>query len=332
MKAKNQARIFSSTKTALQDAVPLRTPYSVHIDVCSVCNFRCSFCFQSNQAALKEKGIKLGLMDVTLFKKIVDDLTEFEDKIRKIKIGNHGEPTLHSNLPEMIAYASSANVAEEIEMFTHGSKLNPELNLAIVEAGLTRINISVEGLTEEDYQKTAGAKIDIKEFVENIRHLYENRQQLRIYVKIVDVDMSEQDKQLFYDRFGDICDEIFIENVVPQWPESNMFDVETTGMYGQKVRGYKHVCPFPFMYLHFNLDGTTSGCTLDWSREVLIGDVSKESAREIWYGGRLRALQIKLLEKRRKEINICDTCMAPMVCTVDDLDDDRERLLELIRV
>ena len=81
MKAKNQARIFSSTKTALQDAVPLRTPYSVHIDVCSVCNFRCSFCFQSNQAALKEKGVKLGLMDVTLFKKIVDDLTDFEDKI-----------------------------------------------------------------------------------------------------------------------------------------------------------------------------------------------------------------------------------------------------------
>ena len=135
----------------------------------------------------------------------------------------------------------------------------------------------------------------------------------------------------FFEIFGDICDEIFIENVVPQWAEINKFDVDTTGMYGQKVNRYKEVCPFPFMYLHFNFDGTTSPCTLDWAKEVIIGDVSKNSALEIWQGEGLKNLQIKMLEKKRDEIKFCNKCLAPVVCCLEDLDDHTEMLLRKIR-
>lgn len=330
--AKIQPRIASSTKGTLQNVVPLATPYSAHIDICSICNFRCTFCFQSDKKALKEKGIKLGLMEMKLFKKIVDDLGEFKDKLRKIKIGNLGEPTLHPQLVEMISYINSKNIADVIEVFTHGAQLNPKLNLALVEAGLKRINISVEGINAEAYKKVAGVNIDMDEFVGNIKHLYDNRKQLAMYVKIVDVGMSEDDKQNFYNMFGNICDEIFIENVVPQWPITNKFAIDMTGMYGQKINKYKYVCPFPFMYLHFNFDGSVSGCTLDWSKEVLIGDVTKQSAVEIWNGDQLKKLQIKMLEKKRDQISVCDKCLAPMVCCMDDLDDEAEKILNKIKV
>ena len=42
-------RIYSAKKQKLEGVVPLSTPYSVHIDVCSVCNFKCSFCFQADE-------------------------------------------------------------------------------------------------------------------------------------------------------------------------------------------------------------------------------------------------------------------------------------------
>jgi radical SAM protein with 4Fe4S-binding SPASM domain len=118
---------------------------------------------------------------------------------------------------------------------------------------------------------------------------------------------------------------------VPQWNEINKFDVDTTGMYGQKVDRYKEVCPFPFMYLHFNFDGTTSPCTLDWGKQVLIGDVSKESALEIWQGKRLKDLQIRLLKKERDNIPFCDKCLAPVVCCLENLDDHTEMLLGKIK-
>ncbi|MFZ2655122.1 MAG: radical SAM protein [Victivallales bacterium] len=331
MKAKIQARIFSSDKTKLETVIPLRTPYSVHIDVCSLCNFKCKFCFQADEDAISKKGLKRGFMDLSLFKKIADDLACFKDKLKKVKIGLHGEPTLHQELPEMIRYLKSTDVTEVIELFTNGSLLNPKLNKELIIAGLTRINISVEALSCDKYKEITGVKIDMDQFVRNIKDLYDNRGSCRLYIKIVDVEMSKDDKDKFYSLFGDICDEIFIENVVPQWAETNKFELKTTGMYGQKINKYKHACPFLFMYLHFNYDGTASGCTLDWGKEVLIGDISKESALEIWNGKRLRELQIAHLEKKRDKIPFCAKCLAPMVCCLEDLDAHADMLLKKIK-
>ena len=85
-------RIHHQKKQKLENAVPLKTPFSVHIDVCSLCNFKCSFCFQADVLGKKEKGFPHGMMKIDLFKKTVDDLKSFPEKIKKIKIGNHGEP------------------------------------------------------------------------------------------------------------------------------------------------------------------------------------------------------------------------------------------------
>ncbi|HNW45053.1 MAG TPA: radical SAM protein [Elusimicrobiales bacterium] len=331
MKAKKQARMYSSEKTKLESVVPLATPFSVHIDICSVCNLKCNFCFQADTAAIKQKGLHRGYMDFQLFKKIIDDSAEFKDKFRKVKIGLHGEPTLHPDLPRMISYLKSKNVTEVIEMFTNGTLLNSELNRKLIEAGLDRINISVEALTPEKYREITGVAIDTKKFVGNLKDLYENRKDCKIYVKIVDACLSPEDKEKFYATFGDICDEIFIENVVPQWADANKFGLGDTGMYGQKIEKYKHACPFLFMYLHFNHDGTASGCTLDWAREVLIGDVTKETVMQIWRGKKLKDLQIANLERKRGEIPFCAQCLAPMVCCDENLDPYAGELLKKIK-
>lgn len=330
MKAKIQARVYSAPKTRLQDVVPLETPFSVHVDICSFCNFKCKFCFQSDEEAIRKKGLQLGMMDFELFAKLVDDLTAFPQKHKKVKIGLHGEPTLHPDLPKMIAYLHAREVTEIIEVFTNGSLLNPQLNRSMIEAGLSRINISVEAMDRRRYKEITGVPVDMERFVANIRNLYDVRGECKIYIKIVDDDLSEAEKELFYETYGNICDEIFIENVVPQWAEANRFEMETTGMYGQTVKRYKEVCPFIFMYLHFNWDGTASACTLDWGKEVLVGDIRRESAIDIWNGKALKRLQRAHLQKKRGEIPFCRKCLAPMLCCLEDLDDDADELLKRI--
>jgi len=83
--AKVQPRIYSAVKVPIEDRVPLKTPFSVHIDVSSICNYRCSFCFQADNRAMKKVDLKRGKMSVEMFKKIVNDLAEFPEKIKKIK-------------------------------------------------------------------------------------------------------------------------------------------------------------------------------------------------------------------------------------------------------
>ena len=340
-----QPRIYSAPKVPLEDRVPLETPLSAHIDVCSVCNFKCSFCFQADNKAMKEANLKRGMMPLELFKKIVDDLKEFPEPVKKVKIGNHGEPTLHPDLAEMIAYVKQAGVADVVELFTNGSKLEPKLNSAMAEAGLDRINISLEGLSSERYQQVAGVPVDMEEMIEYIAHLYQVRGDCKIYIKIADQTsafdqedtrlfiLSQEERDYFYDTFGNICDEIYIEKVVPQWAETQLEKqnkVDDTGMYGQKIKQYKEICPFTFMYLHFNWDGTTSPCTLDWPKKVNIGNVKEESAYEIWNGDSLRQLRIAMTRGERDKINFCNHCSAPMVCVDEDLDPYKEKVLEAL--
>jgi len=340
-----QPRIYSAPKVPLDDRVPLETPLSAHIDVCSVCNFKCSFCFQADNKAMKKANLKRGMMPLELFKKIVDDLKEFPEPVKKVKIGNHGEPTLHPDLAEMIAYVKQAGVADVVELFTNGSKLEPELNSAMAEAGLDRINISLEGLSSERYQQVAGVPVDMDEMIGYITHLYQVRGDCKIYIKIADQTsaldqddtrlfiLSQEERDYFYDTFGNICDEIYIEKVVPQWAETQLEKqnkVDDTGMYGQKIKHYKEICPFTFMYLHFNWDGSTSPCTLDWPKKVNIGNMKKERAQEVWNGESLRQLRIAMLRGERDKIDFCNHCSAPMVCVDEDFDPYKEKVLDAL--
>ena len=101
-------------------------------------------------------------------------------------------------------------------------------------------------------------------------------------------------------------------------------------MYGQKINKWKDSCPFIFMYLHFNCDGTVSPCTLDWPRKVVIGDVNKQSVSEIWNGDSLRELQVAMLAGKRKCVDLCATCSAPMVCVEEDLDNHVDSVVKAI--
>ena len=342
-------RIHSAEKKPLQDLLPLRTPISAHVDISSICNYRCSFCFQADTKGMKEVGLKRGWMEVDMFKKIVDGFKEFPDKIKKIKIGNHGEPTLHPDVAEMVKYAYESNTADIIEMFTNGSRLTPELNEAMVKAGLQRINISLEGLTDKRYLEVAGVKQNFQEIIDGVKSLYEiktrEKSDLQIYVKIADQAhalkgdkdlkfmMSKEEKKFFFETFTPICDEIFVEKVVPQWADTQLDkqnDVEDTGMYGQKINQWKDSCPFIFMYMHFNCDGTVSPCTLDWPRKVVIGNVNDESVKDIWEGKALRQLQVAMLAGKRQCINLCNNCSAPMVCVEEDLDSHVDKVVKAI--
>ena len=104
-----------------------------------------------------------------------------------------------------------------------------------------------------------------------------------------------------------------IENIVPQWAETDQNDLTETGMYGQKVGNLKKVCPFPFMYLHINSDGTVAGCTLDWARKVLVGDRKVNDLYEIWNGNGMKELRLQMLKGERDKIPMCDTCNAPKI-------------------
>lgn len=145
IKEKIQPRI-ESARTALGDVIPLTTPYVVFIDPSSACNFKCTFCPTGDRELIKSTGRYQGNLHLDNYMKVLSDIGEFDKRLKVLRLYKDGEPLLNRHLPDMIRLAREADVADVIDTTTNGYLLSGEMGETLVKAGLSRINISIDGL------------------------------------------------------------------------------------------------------------------------------------------------------------------------------------------
>lgn len=331
MRAKEGHRYYKE-RTRLETVIPLKTPFILYVDPSSACNLKCSFCpcgTAHSNLWTEEKRNSIGIMKMELFKKIVDDCGGFPDKIKVLRLYKEGEPLANPNFAEMVAYAKKSGHFWGIDTTTNGTLLNPELNRKIIEAGLTRIHISVEGLSAKEYKDICGTDIDFERFRANIKDLYEHRGGCHVFIKTIvencNAKDEEEKKKRFYELFGDICDEISFEHIAPCWPgfDKELYSDEV-GVYGNKIQECV-VCPRLFYILTINSDGAATRCIVDWNRQMVFGNVLEESVPELW--SRMDEFRIEHLKGNRRKMPGCDACLEIETAAIDNIDDYREQLL-----
>jgi radical SAM protein with 4Fe4S-binding SPASM domain len=332
MNAKIKPRIDLQKRTKLEEVIPLGSPFVIFVDPSDRCNFECKFCPTGNKQLMKEVGRPLKAMKFDLFKKIIDDIREFDQPIKVLRLYKDGEPLLNTRFVDMIKCAKDNPKILSVDTTTNASLLNPKRNLEIIKAGLDRMNISIEGMSNKQYKKFSNYKINFDKYVKNIQNLYENRKQCEVIIKINGDVISEDDKKLFYEIFHDKADGIFVEHIMSCWPEFKLDGVQANkelGVYGQEIKEVI-TCPYVFYSFSINSDGFASLCFLDWSRKLLIGDINEESVKNIWNGRKLHEYQKMFLMKRRKEHPICRKCGQMTHGLPDDIDKHAEMLLNRI--
>lgn len=334
MKAQIKPRINLEGRTALETVIPLSTPFVLFVDPASICNFRCAFCPTGDHELIRNTGRWQGLMSFDLFKKVVDDLAEFDQPLKVLRLYKDGEPLLNPRFPDMIRYAKQSGRVKYIDTTTNGYLLTPENSMKLVEAGLDRVNISVDGLSDEQFLRFTRTRVDFEKYVQNIRYLYEHKGPCEICIKMPGDDLTEAEKKRFFETFGDYADRISLENFAPCWPE---FDVEKrtgieikAGIYNNPIRDLQ-TCPYIFYSISVNSDGTVSLCFLDWSRKLVVGDVRAQSLRSIWMGDELHRHQIAHLEGRRRDNPICAACGQLSHCLPDNIDPYSQVLLQKLK-
>ena len=326
--AVKRGKIYARQRQNLGEIAPIEAPFSIQIDVCSVCNMRCKFCFHSDYDAIERNNVKFGMMDYKLFQKIINDMCiswggRDNFLVKKLRLFAVGEPLLNSQLPQMISYAKSRNVAECIELTTNGTLLNAELNREIINAGLDIINISVNGIDAQSYLKMCDYKIDFEKYLITLKDLYTHKGSCKVYIKFSDTGLSEQALSDFYDIFGDCCDEIFVERIMTSmWQDTNIdkgYTNEDKGLYGQKTE-QKNVCPFLFTTMVINNEGIAHLCCVDWQSKYVLGDLRSNTIESIWNGDKLRHYRIIHLMKGKQEVEICRKCQSLSYSTTDNID------------
>ncbi len=322
------------SRKILANVLPLNTPFTVAIDVISICNFKCCFCFHSlAKVKQRELNFKPGIMDYELFKKIIDQIAEFSNKLKKLALYMRGEPLLHKKLPDMISYAKKKKVSELIQVTTNGYLLCPEMNLKLIESGLDELVVSVEALSSEKYKEITRVHIDYERFVDNIRDFYKNKKMCKLYIKILDVGLN-QDEEKFHEIYDNICDKTFIEYVLPQYKQVSYSEIKRD--FNTDVRTNKFqkidVCSQPFLSLYVLHNGDVCACCVDYSGKIIFGNAKEHSLLDIWKGQALKDFQMMHLQRKRYSHFECGKCSYPCYNTPqkDILDNDIDEVLSYL--
>ncbi len=332
MKAQVKSKLNLEERTALQEVIPLETPFLLYVDPSSACNFRCQFCPTGHIDLLKASEYKRRVMNLRLFEKLLRDLEAFPQVLRVMRMNKIGEPLLNKNLSTMIRLAKESGRVRYIDFATNASVFSPDLLTSIVDAGLDRLNISLEGVSKEQYAEHAKVDFDFGKLVDQIRWLYPRRGNCEVTIKVPGDFLSAEDREKFFDLFGDYCDRIFIEELSPIWPE---FDLENrAGVKASKAEGQyretledKDVCTYIFYAMAVNADGTVSACCPDWDQKLVIGNLNNETLRDIWNSPAMNKLRRLHLQGKRRENPVCRACGHIKYSQVDNIDPYRERLL-----
>lgn len=332
MKARIRSKLDPGPRIALQDAIPLHTPLLLYVDPSSACNFRCRFCPTGHADLVQQAGYRRRVLDLAVFKKVIADLRDFDQPIRVLRLNKIGEPLLNKHVPEMISSAKASGRVELVDLATNGALLSRELWAQLVAAGLDRLNLSLEGMSREQYREVAGVDFDFEAFVADTEWFYENRGNCEFTIKVPGNHLSAEQREQFFATFGDRCDRIFIENIASIWPA---FDVEERGQvavdreqgqYGTPL-AQKDTCTYIFYAAAINADGTVSACCPDWEQRLLVGDARATSLASIWHSKAMNDLRRQHLEGRRRENDVCRDCGHLAYAQVDDIDPYREALL-----
>lgn len=299
-------------RTPLADVLPLKTPFVVQIFPIYACNFRCEYCFHA--VPKKERGFVSDwpVMKYDLYRKCIDELALFEDQLKVLRFVGMGEPLLHKKIAEMVAYAVAKKVAVRVELLTNGSLLTRQMSDALIEAGLSRLVVSLQGISKEKYRQISNVDIDFEIFVANIEHFYRHKTHTHVYIKIVDYALDDRDtEQKFYEIFGDICDSIAVENAVPIMPGIDYERVLKTAngsltQFGLPVSPIQ-VCPQAFFTMQINPDGKVVPC-YQISYPAIMGDAHLHTMQEIWNGENYRSFRRAMLDGRNIANEVCAEC------------------------
>lgn len=118
----------------------------LRISVTDRCNFRCTYCMPAEGVPLKKRK------DILSF----DEITEIVKAGTKIGLSKirftGGEPLVRKDLPKLVKMIAGIGGIKDLGLTTNGVFL-PQLAIQLKEAGLNRVNISLDTLDPEKFRK-----------------------------------------------------------------------------------------------------------------------------------------------------------------------------------
>ena len=274
-------------------------PISMQLEITNHCNFQCSMCptHQKNSIVTRPKGY----MSLQTYRSILSQFKELGGEF--LIPQGAGESFLHKDIVEFISIAKS-EFKFDIGFNTNGSILKEDHLRAIVDLQVNEIGFSVDALKEKTFFEITGRNVlsQVEENFLRLRDLRNSSSSHLPYLRVLLVEQKNNTDQieLYISKWKELADEIVIQTM----------RVGTGRKLTEKRQEKRRPCRHLFDTIFIQWDGDVTICCEDWLSQVIVGNIHRQTLKEIWNSKTLKLFR----EVQRKSIftppPICYDCEA----------------------
>jgi len=289
-------------------------PVSVSFEPTTSCNLRCPEC----PSGLRAFSRPTGMLEKNFFIETIDDIYK---ELLYLIFYFQGEPYLNPGFLEMVKYASDKGIYTATS--TNAHYLTDEVARKTVQSGLDRLIISIDGTTQEVYQQyRVGGNIN--KVLEGARNIVKWKKELGsktpfVFFQFLVVKPNEHQ----VDDIKSLAKEVGVDEVrfksaqiydyendpnklIPTLSKYSRYKKNADGIRVSKNKLSNHC----WKLWHANVitfDGLVVPCCFDKDAAHQLGNLKKESFKNIWKNSNYKQFRSELV-KSRKNIDICANC------------------------
>ena len=291
--------LFIRRRTARANYNVDSIPPGIQIEPTNYCNARCICC------STVRSPRKRGFMEFDLFSKIIEDARR--NNMRIVHLYLHGEPTLHPRIVEMIACVKQHGLS--VHLTTNGMLLTRDKQIAILNSGVDlsdHFTFSMLGYSPEVHERVMG-RVSHAKVVENIDSFLALRKERRTGGPIIETifyPMPENQHEApdYLRAFTNYVDHARIASRI-----SLSFANHNTKE-GVPLPTPKRSCTHLRERLTVFWNGDVPICLHDLDGEQILGNLARNSIREICRNEELLRVRSAHANGRLETILRCSTC------------------------
>lgn len=283
-------------------------PAAISAELTNHCNLDCPECFSGAGAMTRGRGF----MDIGFFRNLLDELRPY---LYNVSLYFQGEPMLHPQFFDFLEHSGGVKTT----VSTNGHFLTAVNSEMIAASRLDRLIVSLDGMDQAVYS-TYRKKGDLGRVTEGIDNVLAAKKKLHsplaVEVQFL-VNRYNEHQIVQAERFASErrirlrlkSMQVINEGSIEEW----MPEIRRFRRYELKGRRYaiKSSLPDRCRRVWFNpvvtWDGKVIPCCFDKNADHVMGDLNKNSFREIWNGSEYQKFR-SLILTGRSHVEICRNC------------------------
>ncbi len=275
-------------------------PFVDQVELTNICPMHCRFCPRGVPGRMTRPK---GYMDFALFERLIAQVNPRQGRYRMMELHHLGESLLHPELARFVEHATSRGIPTELS--ANPSLLDPARAQALLDAGIRRMVLSLDGMDDATLGAIRGPVANYSRAERNIEALLHqlagHPEPATVVVQMIALHRNEGQRDQFLERWGqrDLpYFKAYVKALDGPDPDSGV----------ERPCPTRYLCTYPWRSVVVLWDGRVVPCCLDDDARYVIGNLNEKSLGDIWTGQKASDLRVMHLSLGMPEGHLCGSC------------------------